>query len=632
MRSRKDLPLEDTVSTKEFIDGNRARVLYARGEIKPLRVSYPDGSRAEFAYDASNKLVQVSDRSGTLWMRSSEPDRRGFSKWQSSDGQTCLAKFVVLPDGTYQRQDPTGVIETVTTGQKRFVARAFPANFSAVGMLKAIFQEIDRNRDTTLTRLELENALKTHGSKHDHLSLIAMLRHYFDEIIKTRDDPMLIEAGGLTVADVERFEKIKAVEQKRLCEAPPFLVAMFEELFSLIDSDQDGMTNLAEITLTCRSLCPTAPVPTDALDSFRAARSNLTKDEAFRAQLAEFGVSFSEEEAAIAASMVQSDEKNAAESSDITKSVEVYSAAGVVLMFLEQQDAPQSLAKFDIHSETDWIYKKSFISICERACAFQAENRMLKGGWFYDEQRSVSSIPKNIFADSAAPAESIRVEAVRHGTLSDSIFLATLAGAVNTNPPAIIRCLRQVPSKTCTVTFPGALETPITMAWLTALELSLYQHNTTYGIWCAFVQKAYEVYLHTNNIERSVVPRTPDAAMHLTNLPYFLLTGKKAGWRLFKHTHPEEVISVLSENLRLRLPTLVCTNPVESWIRGVNILPGHVLALTRFDSETRQITLRDPLASAVDKSPGAKPGDASAITLSLDELFANFLAMSIITL
>ncbi|MBY0550917.1 MAG: hypothetical protein K2W95_26800 [Candidatus Obscuribacterales bacterium] len=622
MRDRKDpglTPLEDTPCTKEFMDSNRARILYAKNELKPLQVRYSDGATAQFKYAEDNTLTELTERNGTYWTRTSPASANGFSQWRSSDGQLCILKFSVLPDGTYQRQDPSGVIETVTTGNKRFIAISFPPGFDAVHLLRSSFQNVDRNRDTTLTRMELDAALATHGANRSQLTLFAMLRHYFDEIIRTRDDPMLIEAGGLTIADLERFQQVKAMEQLKLGEVPAFLHEFFDSLFATIDKDHDGMTNLDEIG----QVCGTALSP--PVDQLIAAQAPAMSNECFHAQMAEFGLETTPRTNESTTETIKSIEGDHAQKS-LPLTFEV---SAIVGRFLRKTN-PEALNKIGIHDGSDWIYKKTFMQLCEMACAEHTKQRVIRGGWCYDEQKSIATIPRNIFTDADNPAESVRVEAVVQGTLGDPVLLATLIGFVNANPPAVLRALRQEPGKSCTVTFPGAPQHPITMSWLTSLEISLFQNSTTYGIWCAFVQKAYEVYLALNDLSRSPVPEASDSILHTTNLPFELLTGKKCGWRPFTHTHLQEVESLIEQNLQRRLPVLVSTGPLESWIDGARLVPSNVLALIRLNKETGEVVLRDPLASISRITPGTQSASSgSTLTVRLEQLCKHFLAISI---
>lgn len=608
---RKSSPLESTETTREVYDGNRARVLYARDEVKPLRVIYSDGTTAEFKYDSLNTLVEIVERNGIGWVRETSIDPSGLC-WRSSDGQLCKLRFAVLPDGTYQRQDPSGVIETITTSLKRLVSRPFARGFDPAKTLAELFKEIDRNGDRTLTRTELDSALSDLCANRDHVQLIAMLRHYFDDLIQTRDDPLLIEAGGLTVEDVVRFEKIRSSAQQKMLQPPAHFVQFYEDIFERIDTDRDGMTNLQEIEQVCAEIDPRLQFidrPTTG--------SHLCKDSSQSENSS--GIESGAEKAH------QTQPATASQSLD-QGGVPNYSLIGIVYKFLQDNE---DLSQFDIHEKSDWVYKKNFIQICDKACFTHAQALMIKGGWYYDEQKSASQIPRNIFADPSSPSESVRVEAVRQGTLGDPVFLATLAGAVAANPPSILKSLAQNAPKTCTVTFPGASDTPVTMSWLTALELSLFQHGTEYGIWCAFMQKAYETYLALTGLPRSLVPNGTQEVSDGTNIPFGLLLNKRAEWRYFKNTNEEELRHLITQHHQLRLPVLLATGPLESWIGGVRIHPSHVMALIRVNKDTGMAIVRDPLASAMKKSPGAEHSDGSVLTISLEQVVKHFLAISI---
>lgn len=647
-------PLEDTPVAREVMDSNRARVLYQRNELKPLRVIYSDGAVSEFRYDSGDRLEGITERNGIVWSRITPQDNNGYCQWRSTDGQDCLIRFAVLPDGTYQRQDPSGIIETVTTGFKRYVARPFAATFDAVGTLAELFEQIDKNRDRTLTRTELDNALAELCANREHVGLVAMLRHYFEDIIRTRDDPMLIEAGGLTVEDLKRFEKQKVAEQKKLAAPPVHLNVFFEEFFSTIDTDTDGMTCLEEVEQMCLILDPRLAVNQSSSDQILSPGPPVIRSDLFREHLAKMTGSDTEGLLSAADSSSSSSTTSGpigAESSD-SRLVETttdpgptidnnnskttapqnqafsgWSIAGIIYHFTSTQ---QDLKQFEIHDRQDWIYKKNFLALCEQACLAYAHALMIKGGWYYDEQKSAANIPRNIFADPSTPSDSIRVEAVRQGSLGDPVFLATLAGVVAANPPAIARALKQNAGKTCTVTFPGAPSAAVTMSWLTALELSLFQPNTEYGIWCAFMQKAYETHLALMNLPRSMAPSNSDETLTATNIPFELLANRKAGWRFFKHTHEQEVRETIMAHHQQRLPVLVSTAPLECWIGGVRIHPSHVMAIVRLNKETGTALLRDPLASVARRSPGAEQHDGATLTVSIDQLLKHFLAISVL--
>ena len=241
------LSIGDSTTMREIKKQGGATLAYPLWQLNPARVHYVDGTTIECTYDASGFLSSIRERTEILWSRSGQPDQLGFAKWCSSTGLIESLNLNVLPDGTYQRTDSSGCTQTFFTDGKKTLSYAFPPGFNLKVTLAKIFKGIDKNRDTTLTKTEINAAALRNWQSQDEAQLVAMLKLHFEHILLMRDDPLLRMAGGLSFEDIIKFDDLQRAHCKQMQDPPAHVIEMLNELFSLVDANQDGMITVAEI-------------------------------------------------------------------------------------------------------------------------------------------------------------------------------------------------------------------------------------------------------------------------------------------------------------------------------------------------------------------------------------------------
>lgn len=241
------LSIGDSTSMREFKNAAGATLAYPLWQLNPARVTYADGTTIECTYDASGFLSSIRERTEILWSRSGQPDEHGFAKWCSSIGQIESLHLNVMPDGVYQRTDSSLCTQTFFPNGKKTVSYTFLPGFNLKVTLAKIFKAIDKNRDTTLTKTEINAAALRNWQSPDEAQLVAMLKLHFEQILLMREDRLLQMAGGLSFEDIIKFDEQQRAEGKKLQDPPVHVIEMLDGLFSIVDANQDGMITVAEI-------------------------------------------------------------------------------------------------------------------------------------------------------------------------------------------------------------------------------------------------------------------------------------------------------------------------------------------------------------------------------------------------
>lgn len=422
----------DRIVTRQVTTDSGAVIFYGRWNIKPHRIQYPDRSVAEFEYDESQKLIRVVDRDGTEWIRITQPDHKNISTWKSSEGQTCDMSMVVIPDGTYQVISAAGVIQTCTINGRIIVWTPFTEGFDLKRTLFAIFRSVDKNKDSTLSKEELDLASRQIWQDADAVQLISMMQSHFDAICASRRHALCRQGSGITIDDILAFDESTKTEQESRCMAPAHVSSLVRSLFDELDISGSGATDINQVRI--------------------AYEKRHERDNALRSIL----------ETLYEELRSQYEGKNAGFASKAN--------------FLTRSDLVQH-------------YKDGY----RKEVSGQIK---IAGWGSDECWQASETTTRTLYVDPANPLESIRGQAIqqRHSDPEMGIFNAIFESIVVQCPHLIVRMICQIEEGKYKVTFPGDPAKPITVSAPSTSCLAQYLHGSKFGFWMAVIVNAYKQY------------------------------------------------------------------------------------------------------------------------------------------
>lgn len=430
-----EAPIQKTLDrtiTRHVTTDSGAVIFYGRWDIKPHRIQYPDRSVAEFEYDESHKLIRVVDRDGTEWTRMTQPDHKNISTWKSSEGQTCDMSMVVIPDGTYQVISAAGVIQTCTINGRIIVWTPFTEGFDLKRTLFAIFRSVDKNKDSTLSKEELDLASRQIWQDADAIQLISMMQSHFDAICASRRHALCRQGSGITIDDILNFDESTKTEQESRCTAPAHISSLVRSLFDELDISGSGATDINQVRI--------------------AYDKRHERDNVFRAIL----------ETLYEELRRQYEGKNAGFASKAN--------------FLTRSDLVQH-------------YKDGY----RKEVSGQIK---IAGWGSDECWQSSETTTRTLYIDPANPLESIRAQAIqqRNSDPELGIFNAIFESIIVQCPHLIVRMICQIEEGKYRVTFPGDPAKPVTVSAPSTGCLAQYLHGSKFGFWMAVIVNAYKQY------------------------------------------------------------------------------------------------------------------------------------------
>lgn len=420
------------VMVRQATNDSGAIIFYGRCNIKPHRIQYPDRSAAEFEYDQCERLIRVLDRDGMEWVRITQPDHKNISTWRSAEGQTCDMSMVVIPDGTYQVISAGGVIQTCTLNGRIVVWTPFTDGFDLKRTLFAIFRSVDKNKDSSLSKEELETAARQIWQEADAIQLISMLQTHYDAICATRRHALCRQGSGITIDDILGFDEATKNEQESRCSAPPHTLTMVRTLFDEFDIAGSGAVDINQIRLACDKR--------HERDSASAAILQTLYEE-LRRQYEGNGSSFASKAS-----------------------------------YLTRADLVQH-------------YKDGY----KREITGQIKIAGWGADECWQESETTT---RTLFVDPGNPLESILPQAAKHRSADGemAIFNAVFESIIVQCPHIIVRMICQTGDGKYTVTFPGDPRNPVTVCTPTSSCLAEYLHGSKFGFWMAVIENAYKLY------------------------------------------------------------------------------------------------------------------------------------------
>jgi len=172
-------------------------------------VTYPDGRRRSFGYDADGRLSSVTQPDGSVWTRAQDG-----ALWSSNTGKHFIGAIEVTGDGTYKTVHESGVTRLFKPDGSRAIQEFTNSeikerlkDFAVLeqSALKA-FPQIDVDKNDLLSREELCKSEEDHHlEKTDRLTAKAMHTGY--EVFVAANT---VEKGfglGISRADLSNYRK-----------------------------------------------------------------------------------------------------------------------------------------------------------------------------------------------------------------------------------------------------------------------------------------------------------------------------------------------------------------------------------------------------------------------------------------
>jgi Ca2+-binding EF-hand superfamily protein len=245
-------------SERVLTDSTGAIITYNLWSIRPKKVVYTGGDWVEFSYDDDGKIATLTKSNGSFLKRDTAPDATNTATWTDNGSKTDKAAIVVMADGSFQitREDRT--VETYTTAGKKIVSKAFPEKFDFRQSLGRIFKKLDRDKKGYLSKDDVDRAVITEWGNQDDAQLAAMLKWHFEHIVISRSNFIFKIGRGITLDEITEYDTKKQMGDQEVREPSPGVIKSLDELFSLIDSNRDGVVSLDEMKALAQTAALTA--------------------------------------------------------------------------------------------------------------------------------------------------------------------------------------------------------------------------------------------------------------------------------------------------------------------------------------------------------------------------------------
>jgi hypothetical protein len=529
---------------KQFTDDSGAIISYGRWNIKPHRIRYPDKSIAEFEYDESEMLIRVKDRDSTEWIRITHPDHKNISTWKSADGTTCDMSMVVIPDGTYQCISSSGVIQTCTLSGRIVVWTPFSAGFDLKRTLFAIFRQIDKNQDSSLSKEELELAGRQIWQESDAVQLISMLQAHFDAICSSRRHALCRQGSGITIDDILAFDSMTASEQESRCTAPSHAVAAVSALFDELNTSSEGAVTIHQVRI--------------AYDQ-RHQRDSISRT--------------------ILKTLYE----------DVRRSYSPTAGSYV--------GKATNLTRSDLVQHYQDGYKREI----------QGQIQIAGWGTDECWQQN-PTITRTLYVDPANAMESIVPQAIKHVTADPAManFMAIFETLIVQCPHLIVRMISQTNEGRYKVSFPGAPQKPITVDAPTSSFLSEYKHGSKFGYWMAVVENAYRQYQADNNNNNNNNKADLDHLQSVERICH-LLNGQSGRWVDTNNIQLSDLNNAMKDAFRQRRVMIAAGLQNSPRVAGTRIISrSSVCGIVNFDYRNGRVTINDPMRDNSD-APSSDP-------------------------
>jgi Ca2+-binding EF-hand superfamily protein len=245
-------------SERVLKDSTGATITYNLWSIRPKKVVYITGDWVEFTYDDDGKIASLAKSNGASFKRADAPDASNVATWIDKGGSTGRASIVVMADGSFQITRDDRTVETYTTAGKKIVSKAFPEKFDFRQSLGRIFKKLDRDKKGYVTKDDVDRAVLTEWGNPDDAQLAAMLKWHFEHIVISRSNFIFKIGRGLTLDEITEYDTKKQMGDQEVREPSPGVIKSLDDLFSLIDTNRDGVVSLDEMKTLAQTSALTA--------------------------------------------------------------------------------------------------------------------------------------------------------------------------------------------------------------------------------------------------------------------------------------------------------------------------------------------------------------------------------------
>ncbi|HEY9788906.1 MAG TPA: C2 family cysteine protease [Candidatus Obscuribacterales bacterium] len=201
-----------------------------------------------------------------------------------------------------------------------------------------------------------------------------------------------------------------------------------------------------------------------------------------------------------------------------------------------------------------------------------------------------------LFESKDAPLASITPAAIRQGHTGNCYFLAAVCSMAATSPQAILKMIHENDDGSCTVTFHGLTDEPITVERPTVVELAVFARPTRYGIWPAVLEKAYGIYLQSTDFKPATVAADNYHHQEPMSEVFRMLTGQTGKPHRLSGFTDDILADGLSKAFEeKRLVVLASQTHAQKKYTDHSKLPTrHAYGVTAWDAETRTATVCNP--------------------------------------
>lgn len=228
---------------------------------------------------------------------------------------------------------------------------------------------------------------------------------------------------------------------------------------------------------------------------------------------------------------------------------------------------------------------------------------------------------RKLFADSANPIDSIKVDNVTQGFAGDCAFKAALAAVVATNPDSVLGMLHPKSASDLQINFPGLDGKAVQIKPPSDEEVGLYSNQASRGNWASALEKGYGELVYENSSDKKALQGKVDAERAASNgyseVALETLTGHKISMLDVTQMSDSQLRSTLSTAQREKKAVVLNTPPGD---QSSNTKDGysidHAFTVLGVNSNG-EVTVRDPRANGQNRPDGVTQ-------ISLDKLKSNF--------
>lgn len=219
----------------------------------------------------------------------------------------------------------------------------------------------------------------------------------------------------------------------------------------------------------------------------------------------------------------------------------------------------------------------------------------------------LSSHPFTLYGVGGAK-HCVRPQSIAQGVVGNCTFMAALASVSAVSPETIFKTIADNGNGYFTVTFRGALSTPLVVSEPTLVERALYCSETKFGGWPAILEKAYGCYRRSTAFNPKSVDADNTAGARYWHEIFALLTGQSATLVKLESSSAGMVAEIFDRAFEERRAVCAWSSPSSEELICAGPIPSsHGYGVIEWSSKTRRVTVYNPWGAA----EGAEPVDTT---------------------